>query len=64
MPVGSIRHIKVPNTFTFQLEEAVDISPVRKEKTFCQVDHLRFKGIRYALKTIHKKQIPESRFEE
>lgn len=62
MSVGSIPQIKIPNSFTFSLEEAVDVTSVRKEKTFCQVDHLRFRGTRYALKTIHKKQIPETRF--
>lgn len=62
MSVGSIPKMKIPNGFTFSLEEAVDMTSVRKEKTFCQVDLLKFRGTRYALKIIHKKQIPESRF--
>ena len=64
MFIASIGSIKIPNKFIFNIEEAVDLTAVRKEKTFCKVEILRYQGTRYALKTINKKEIPEERFEE
>lgn len=41
---GSIGRIKVPLGFEFDLREAENVTPVRKNESFCKVSFLRFRG--------------------
>jgi serine/threonine kinase 33 len=59
-----ISAIKVPNAFVFNLQEIENVTPIRKDATFCEVKLFRYREARYAFKVIHKSQIPSERFEE